>query len=229
MLWSPRSLPPHKPAAKPTASHARRHGHPLTSMSSHHCAIRIARSAQRVLSTVACQRRGSGSMPCVLLPHEALTQSHTSKSIGRQGIGSLYKEFLCFNTMPFRHMPLLVHFCVLAWLRQRAARVTPLREALAAAAATAQDGPSAPSAAISGPRAPGELRAPVGPKRSGGCVGFLGAFGRGGKCATGRFAFAWGGRTIRRAGRSVSARRGGSCGDSPASRVQYHARTFASG
>ena len=36
-------------------------------------------------------------------------QSYTSKGIGRQGVGSFCKEFLCFKTMPFRPMPLLVH------------------------------------------------------------------------------------------------------------------------
>ena len=38
-----------------------------------------------------------------------LTQSYTSKGIGRRGIGSLCKEILCFITMPCLHMPLLVH------------------------------------------------------------------------------------------------------------------------
>ena len=39
-----------------------------------------------------------------------LLQSYISKGIWRQGIGSFCKEFLCFNTMPCRHMPLIVHF-----------------------------------------------------------------------------------------------------------------------
>ena len=37
-------------------------------------------------------------------------QSYTSKSIGRQGIGSFCKDFLRFSTVPCRPMPLLVHF-----------------------------------------------------------------------------------------------------------------------
>ena len=37
-------------------------------------------------------------------------QSYTSKGIQRQGIGSFCKEFLCFDTMSCRHMPLLAHF-----------------------------------------------------------------------------------------------------------------------
>ena len=39
-------------------------------------------------------------------------QSYTRKGISRQGIGSCRKEFLCVNTTPCRHMPLLVHFWV---------------------------------------------------------------------------------------------------------------------
>ena len=39
-----------------------------------------------------------------------MTQSYISKGIWRQGIGSFCKEFLCVNTMPCRHTPLLVHF-----------------------------------------------------------------------------------------------------------------------
>ena len=37
-------------------------------------------------------------------------QSYISKGIWRQGNRLFCKEFLCFNTMPCRHMPLLVHF-----------------------------------------------------------------------------------------------------------------------
>ena len=38
-------------------------------------------------------------------------QSYISKGIGRQGIIRLFcQELLCFNTMPCRRMPLLVHF-----------------------------------------------------------------------------------------------------------------------
>ena len=37
-------------------------------------------------------------------------RSYTSKDIWRQGIGSFCRETLCFNTMPCRHMPWLVHF-----------------------------------------------------------------------------------------------------------------------
>ena len=48
------------------------------------------------------------------------TQSYTSKGIWRQGMGSFCKEFLRFNTMPRRHLPLLVHF----WLT-RARRGVP--------------------------------------------------------------------------------------------------------
>ena len=40
-------------------------------------------------------------------PH---TQSYTSKGVGRQGIGSLCKQLLCFSSMPCRLMALLVHF-----------------------------------------------------------------------------------------------------------------------
>ena len=38
------------------------------------------------------------------------SQSYTSKGIWRLGIGLFCKEFLCFDTVPCRHMPLLVHF-----------------------------------------------------------------------------------------------------------------------
>ena len=44
-----------------------------------------------------------------------LSQSCTSKGIGRQAIGSFCKEMLCFSTMPCRPMPLLVLF----WLGSR--------------------------------------------------------------------------------------------------------------
>ena len=37
-------------------------------------------------------------------------QSCTSKGKGRQGIGSVCKEFRCFDTMPCHLMPLPVHF-----------------------------------------------------------------------------------------------------------------------
>ena len=37
-------------------------------------------------------------------------QSCTSKGIGRQGIGSFCKEFICFSTMLCRPMPSLAHF-----------------------------------------------------------------------------------------------------------------------
>ena len=37
-------------------------------------------------------------------------QSYTSKGTGRQGKRFFCKEFPCFNTMPCRHVPLLVHF-----------------------------------------------------------------------------------------------------------------------
>ena len=37
-------------------------------------------------------------------------QSYTSKGIWRHGDRLFCKKFLCFNTMPCRHMPLLVHF-----------------------------------------------------------------------------------------------------------------------
>ena len=40
-------------------------------------------------------------------------QSYIRKGIWRQGIVRLFcKEFLCFNTIPCRHMPLLVHFWI---------------------------------------------------------------------------------------------------------------------
>ena len=42
-----------------------------------------------------------------------LFKSYISKGIWREGIGSFCKEFRCFNTMPCRHMPLLVHFWLL--------------------------------------------------------------------------------------------------------------------
>ena len=38
------------------------------------------------------------------------SQSYTRTGVWRQGIGSFCKELLCFDTMPCRHMPLLVHF-----------------------------------------------------------------------------------------------------------------------
>ena len=37
-------------------------------------------------------------------------RSFTSRGIGRQGVGSFCKTFLCFNTRLCRPMPLLVHF-----------------------------------------------------------------------------------------------------------------------
>ena len=44
---------------------------------------------------------------------ELVIQSYISKGIWRQGIGSFVRNFLCFSTMPCRHMPLLVHFWVI--------------------------------------------------------------------------------------------------------------------
>ena len=55
----------------------------------------------------------------ILYYHTKSCQSYISKGIWRQGIGSLVKEFLCFNTMPCRHMPLLVH----SWMRNHVRRI----------------------------------------------------------------------------------------------------------
>ena len=56
----------------------------------------------RARGTLACRRQrykqGDSGLSC------------TRRGIGRQGIGSLCKQFLSFSTMPCRHMPLLVHF-----------------------------------------------------------------------------------------------------------------------
>ena len=41
-----------------------------------------------------------------------LILKYASKGIWRRGVSSFCKKFLCFNTMPCRHMPLLVH----SWL-----------------------------------------------------------------------------------------------------------------
>ena len=45
--------------------------------------------------------------------HVRLFQSYMSKGIWRQGIGSFVRISYVFNTMPCRHMPLLVHFRLL--------------------------------------------------------------------------------------------------------------------
>ena len=47
---------------------------------------------------------------CRTVYHASGAQSYISKGIHRQGVGSFCKEFLCFNTMPCRHMPFLAHF-----------------------------------------------------------------------------------------------------------------------
>ena len=41
-------------------------------------------------------------------------QSYIRKGVRRQGIGSFWKELLCFDAAPCRHMPVLVHFRGLA-------------------------------------------------------------------------------------------------------------------
>ena len=48
---------------------------------------------------------------CLQITH-SLYLKYASKGIWRQGVSSFCKKLLCFNTMPCRHMPLLVH----SWL-----------------------------------------------------------------------------------------------------------------
>ena len=53
---------------------------------------------------------GQGEQGVRLRQLPGLTQSYTSKGIGRQGIRSFCKEFPSFNAMPCRPTPLLAHY-----------------------------------------------------------------------------------------------------------------------
>ena len=64
-----------------------------------------------LLVLLSSERAPKGRAREALSPALGKNQSYISKGIWRQGIVRLFrKEFLCFNTMPCRHMPLLVHF-----------------------------------------------------------------------------------------------------------------------
>ena len=75
------------------------------------CVDSVSDEALRARAAVHFERKCVFRLMRASIPSAlAKSLSCTSRGIGGQGVGSLRKEFLCFNTMPCRRMPLLVHF-----------------------------------------------------------------------------------------------------------------------